>query len=105
MISRRKLLAGLAVVAAIIPFRSALSSIVKPEKKNIRLEKWQCVNENCEPYIYDPSVGDINVIDPNNPIPPGVAFEGLPDGWICPVCADPKRFFVPAGEWVEVEIS
>jgi len=66
------------------------------------LHIWQCTNQDCEPYIYDPSLGDINIIDPANPIPPGVAFEDLPDNWICPVCADPMSFFGPADDWVEV---
>ncbi|MBB4301052.1 rubredoxin [Rhodobium orientis] len=70
-----------------------------------RLQKWECTNEECEPYVYDPSVGDLNVQDLDNPIPPGVAFEDLPDDWICPICADPKRDFEPLGEWVEVWVK
>lgn len=79
-------------------------SFPKKTKKTTgkRLQKWQCTNQDCDPYIYDPSKGDVNVIDPDNPIPPGTAFEDLPDNWICPVCADPKSFFVPSGEWVVV---
>ena len=70
-----------------------------------RLQKWECTNEECEPYVYDPSVGDLNVLDLDNPIPPGVAFEDLPDDWICPICADPKRDFEPLGDWVEVWVK
>lgn len=92
-------------IAALFPSQLLSDAQQEPLKKNtVRLEKWQCTNQDCEPYIYDPSVGDVNVIDPDNPIPPGVPFEDLPDNWICPTCADPKRFFVPAGQWVEVEI-
>lgn len=37
----------------------------------------------CDPcgYIYDPLRGE-----PKNGIPPGTAFEDLPDDYICPVC-------------------
>ncbi|PLX37329.1 MAG: rubredoxin [Hyphomicrobiales bacterium] len=68
------------------------------------MEKWQCTNQDCDPYIYDPSLGDINTIDEDNPIPPGVAFQNLPDDWICHVCGDPKSHFIPLGEWVKVEV-
>lgn len=34
----------------------------------------------CE-YVYDPAVGD-----PDNGVPPGTAFEDLPEGWVCPEC-------------------
>ena len=39
-------------------------------------------------YIYDPAEGD-----PDSGIPPGVAFEKLPDSWVCPVCGAPKEEF------------
>lgn len=32
-------------------------------------------------YIYDPAKGD-----PSSGIPPGVAFDDLPEDWVCPVC-------------------
>ena len=35
---------------------------------------------NCG-YIYDPEKGD-----PMNDIPPGTAFEDLPEEWVCPMC-------------------
>lgn len=41
-------------------------------------------------YIYDPAVGD-----PMSDIPPGVAFEDLPDDWICPMCYRPREVFDP----------
>ena len=104
-LSRRRRLMVFSAVAAIFPFSLVLGTKAESAVKKVRMEKWQCTNQDCEPYIYDPSVGDINIVDPANPIPPGIAFEDLPDNWICPTCADPKRFFVPAGEWVEVEIS
>jgi len=41
-------------------------------------------------YIYDPAAGD-----PDSGIAPGVAFENLPDEWVCPVCGAPKSEFSP----------
>ena len=51
------------------------------------MKKYRCTV--CE-YIYDPEVGD-----PENGIAPGTPFEELPDGWICPVCGEPKEVFDP----------
>ncbi|WP_456433922.1 rubredoxin [Thermosulfuriphilus sp.] len=42
-------------------------------------------------YVYDPEAGD-----PINDIPPGTAFEDLPDHWVCPVCGASKEAFNPA---------
>jgi len=42
-------------------------------------------------YIYDPSKGD-----PENGVPPGTAFEDLPDTWVCPECGVGKDMFEPA---------
>jgi rubredoxin len=39
-------------------------------------------------YEYDPEVGD-----PDNGIPPGTAFEDLPEDWVCPVCGAEKEDF------------
>ena len=39
-------------------------------------------------WIYDPAVGD-----PDGGIKPGVAFEALPDSWVCPVCGADKTQF------------
>lgn len=39
-------------------------------------------------YVYDPAVGD-----PDNNIPPGTAFEKLPETWLCPVCGAGKEEF------------
>ena len=41
-------------------------------------------------YIYDPAVGD-----PSAGMPPGTAFEDLPDDWVCPQCGVPKYTFEP----------
>ena len=42
-------------------------------------------------YVYDPALGD-----PAGNIPPGTAFENLPETWVCPVCGVPKDQFVAA---------
>lgn len=41
-------------------------------------------------HIYDPEVGD-----PTSGIPPGTAFEDLPDTWCCPDCGATKADFEP----------
>ena len=51
------------------------------------MQKWVCTL--CG-YIYDPEVGDMDA-----GIPPGTAFEDLPDGWACPVCGASKEMFEP----------
>jgi len=33
-------------------------------------KRWSCTNQDCDPYIYDPSLGAENAIDPDHPIPP-----------------------------------
>lgn len=38
--------------------------------------------------VYDPAVGD-----PDNGIAPGVAFEDLPDDFVCPICGVGKDEF------------
>lgn len=39
-------------------------------------------------YIYDPEEGD-----PHSGIPPGTAFEDIPDDWTCPICGVTKTDF------------
>ncbi len=39
-------------------------------------------------YEYDPAEGD-----PTKGIPPGTAFEDLPEGWTCPICGVGKEEF------------
>ncbi|MDZ7314646.1 MAG: rubredoxin [candidate division KSB1 bacterium] len=51
------------------------------------MEKFICTN--CG-YVYDPAQGD-----PENGVPPGTAFEDLPEDWICPVCYVGKDQFDP----------
>jgi rubredoxin len=43
----------------------------------------------CE-YIYDPAQGD-----PDSGIPPGMAFEDIPEDWYCPACGASKADFEP----------
>ncbi len=49
------------------------------------MEKYVCIN--CG-YIYDPEIGS-----PEHGIPPGTAFEDLPDDWVCPICYVDKQKF------------
>ncbi|HEX7364738.1 MAG TPA: rubredoxin, partial [Dehalococcoidia bacterium] len=39
-------------------------------------------------YIYNPALGD-----PDGHVPPGTAWEKLPDDWVCPVCGATKDQF------------
>ncbi|MGP1577218.1 MAG: rubredoxin [Treponema sp.] len=39
-------------------------------------------------YEYDPAVGD-----PEGGIPPGTAFQDIPDDWVCPLCGATKESF------------
>ena len=39
-------------------------------------------------FIYDPVDGD-----PDGGIPPGTAFDDIPDDWFCPVCGARKKDF------------
>jgi rubredoxin len=41
-------------------------------------------------YVYDPAVGD-----PDGGIKKGVAFENLPEEWVCPICSASKDEFTP----------
>ena len=42
-------------------------------------------------YEYDPATGD-----PDHGIPPGTAFEDIPDDWVCPLCGASKDAFEKA---------
>jgi len=52
-------------------------------------------HHHCIPcgYTYDPVEGD-----PDYGIPPGTAFEDLPDSWVCPICGASKEMFEPDHE-------
>lgn len=47
--------------------------------------QWMCMD--CG-YAYDPAKGD-----PMADIPPGTAWEDLPEDWKCPDCGSPKSEF------------
>jgi len=49
------------------------------------MRRYQC--QVCG-HVYDPEVGE-----PQQGIPPGTAFENLPDDWTCPVCGAPAGMF------------
>ncbi len=49
------------------------------------MSKWEC--RVCG-YIYDPAKGD-----PDNGVNAGVAFENLPEDWVCPSCGANKDLF------------
>lgn len=51
------------------------------------MEKYVC--EVCG-WVYDPAVGD-----EEHGLKPGVAFEDLPDDFVCPICGAPKSEFKP----------
>ena len=51
------------------------------------MQKYQCTI--CG-YFYDPVEGD-----PDSGIPPGTAFEDIPEDWCCPVCGVTKSDFEP----------
>ena len=49
------------------------------------MERWVC--QPCG-WVYDPAEGD-----PDSDIAPGVAFEDLPEDYVCPVCGATKDLF------------
>lgn len=49
------------------------------------MKKYRCIP--CG-YVYDPEVGD-----PDGGIEPGIAFEDLPEDWVCPICFVGKEYF------------
>lgn len=49
------------------------------------MKRYICTN--CG-YVYDPALGD-----PLSNVPPGTAFEKLPEQWRCPICYVEKELF------------
>ena len=49
------------------------------------MKKYSCTV--CQ-WVYDPEIGD-----PEQGIKPGVAFEELPEDWVCPLCGVGKEEF------------
>lgn len=58
--------------------------------KNENMKKYIC--DVCG-WIYDPAIGDTD-----GDIAPGVAFENLPEDWVCPLCGVGKEDFSPVDE-------
>ena len=56
-------------------------------KRKSPMKKYIC--DICA-WEYDPEKGD-----PENDVPPGTAWEDVPDDWVCPVCGAPKDNFSP----------
>lgn len=85
--NRRRFLARLAAVAGLLTGAA----------RGARAEsgRWLCTYNECEHYVYDPHHGDPVNIAGDGPIPPGIAFDDLPEGWRCPVCGSPKAWFEP----------
>lgn len=68
----------------------------QPENKQVSLNgalfsSYQC--SNCL-SVYDKKFGD-----PSANVPPGIAFEDLPEGYKCHVCESPKKDFVPVKDY------
>lgn len=59
---------------------------IKDESKKVQGKTYRCTE--CS-YVYDPAIGD-----EYQGIPPGTAFEDLPDDWVCPICAAAKSKFI-----------
>ena len=56
-------------------------------------QRYICTYNECDPYIYDPVLGDPDNVAGDRPIPPGTAFADLPQGWLCPICGSPISYF------------
>lgn len=84
----------LPVAAPVQPRRAAAAGAANAAAPDAGM--WVCTNADCDPYIYDPAVGDAdNIANPGHPVPPGTAFADLPDDWICPYCGSGKDWFRP----------
>jgi rubredoxin-NAD+ reductase len=64
-------------------------SVVTDKSSEIESASYEC--DVCG-YIYDPAVGD-----PDGGIPPGTAWEDIPEDWVCPTCGAGKEDFTPVG--------
>jgi rubredoxin len=65
----------------------ALAAYHRNDRRYALSVKYMC--ESCG-FIYDPADGD-----PDGGIPPGTAFEDIPETWFCPVCGARKQDFTP----------
>ena len=80
VLTKRALVAALALVPLGRP-RPARSQDMR---------RYRCAADDCAPYVYHPRFGD-----QSQGIPPGTAFEDLPDDWYCPLCGAGKSEFRP----------
>jgi rubredoxin len=46
-----------------------------------------CPTRDCG-WVYDPAIGD-----PEHAVAPGLAFDDLPDDWVCPNCGRAKHLW------------
>ncbi len=67
--------------------QDARKSIPGSMDETVTAQLWMCTS--CG-FIYDPAEGD-----PDGGIPPGTAFDDIPDDWFCPVCGARKKDFEP----------
>lgn len=68
--------------------KQAAANDTTPAGTSDEAESLQWVCQVCG-WIYDEAVGD-----PDSGIPPGTAFEDIPDDWMCPECLVTKEDFV-----------
>ena len=102
-ISRRRLFAVLnialgAFAASAVPFlrESRADEVGRAGTDGAAGRKYVCTNSDCDPYVYDPALGDAdNINGTGEPIPAGTAFADLPHDWVCPYCASGKDWFRP----------
>lgn len=82
----RKVLRGKTPPSA--PTYGVLATTVQPKNEGgSNVKKYVC--DVCG-YVYDPEKGD-----PESGVEPGIAFEDLPDDWVCPLCGAAKDQFSP----------
>ena len=89
------------IVAAGRGVAGSLSPVTRPERipwgvarlppvEAATKQLWVCTS--CG-FVYDPAEGD-----PDGGVPPGTAFDDIPDDWFCPVCGARKSDFEPYEE-------
>ncbi|WP_035692385.1 rubredoxin [Azospirillum halopraeferens] len=79
---------GLVAAGILAPLARSAAAAADPRLK----ELWRCRSGECPGYTYDPMEGD-----PDSGVPPGTAFQDLPDDWYCPRCGAGKDEFSRLG--------
>lgn len=74
----------MALLAMAVPLVVVGPTSPVPARDASELAKVRCPEHECS-WLYNPARGDVD-----GGIPPGVAFEDLPDDWECPECGAPK---------------